>query len=123
VQEEGANRGRIPAPDLQEGSQVWLDPWHIQTTRPTRKLGWKWLGPFTVVRRISPYAYEFDLPALIRIHRVQPVSLLYLVVNDPLEGQRVKPPPPVEVDGEEEYQVSSIEDSRMCRSQLQCHIW
>jgi hypothetical protein len=41
------------------------------------------------------------------------------VVEDPLEGQEVLAPPPVEVDGEEEYQVSSIEDSRMYRSQLQ----
>ena len=41
------------------------------------------------------------------------------MVNDPLEGQRVKPPPPVEVDGEEEYLVLGVEDSRMYRSQLQ----
>jgi hypothetical protein len=54
-----------------------------------------------------------------RIHRVQPVSLLDPVAEDPLEGQVVLPPPPVEVDGEEEYQVSSVEDSRMYRSQLQ----
>jgi hypothetical protein len=33
------------------------------------------------------------------------------VVEDPLEGQVVIPPPSVEVDGEEEYQVSSVEDS------------
>jgi len=38
VQEEGANRGRIPAPDIQECSQVWLDARHVRTSRPTRKL-------------------------------------------------------------------------------------
>jgi len=31
----------------------------------------------------------------------------------------VDPPPPVEVDGEEEYQVLSIQDSRMYRNRLQ----
>jgi hypothetical protein len=41
------------------------------------------------------------------------------VVEDPLEGQAVLPPPPVEVDGEEEYQLSSVEDSRVYRNQLQ----
>jgi hypothetical protein len=41
------------------------------------------------------------------------------VVEDRLEGQVVPPPPSVEVDGEEEYQVSSLEDSRMYRNQLQ----
>jgi hypothetical protein len=40
-------------------------------------------------------------------------------VEDPLVGQVVLPPPPVEVDGEEEYQVQSVEDSRIYRSQLQ----
>jgi len=25
AEEEGANRGRIPAPNIQEGSHVWLD--------------------------------------------------------------------------------------------------
>lgn len=29
------------------------------------------------------------------------------------------PPPPVEVDGEEGYQVSSVEDGRVDRNQLQ----
>jgi len=119
VQEEGANRGRIPGPNIQVGSKVWLDARYVRTTRPTRKLDWKRLGPFRVQKQVSPYAYELDLPASVRIHRVQPVSLLDPVVEDPLEGQVVLPPPPVEVDGEEEYQVSSVEDSRVYRSQLQ----
>lgn len=38
----------------------------------------------------------------IPIHRVQPVSLLDLVVDDPLVGQQADPPPIVEVEGEEE---------------------
>jgi hypothetical protein len=119
VQEEGPNRGRVPAPNIQIGSKVWLDARNIRTTRPTRKLHWKRLGPFRVQKQVSPYAYELDLPASIRIHRVQPISLFDPVVEDLLEGQVVIPPPSVEVDGEVEYQVSSIEDSRMYRSQLQ----
>jgi len=86
VQEEEANRGRTPAPNIREGTQVWLDARHIRTTRPTRKLDWKRLGPFKVLRRISPYAYKLELPASIRIHQIQPVSLLDPVVDDPLIG-------------------------------------
>ena len=77
------------------------------------------MGPYNVLHRISPYGYELELPASIRIHRVQPVSLLDPVVDDPLGGQRIEPPPPVEVDGEEQYQVSSIEDSGIYQNQLQ----
>jgi predicted GH43/DUF377 family glycosyl hydrolase len=50
---------------------------------------------------------------------VQPVSLVDPVVEDPLEGQVVLLPPLVEVDGEENYQVSGIEDSWVYRNQLQ----
>jgi hypothetical protein len=41
------------------------------------------------------------------------------VVQDPLEGQVILPPSPVEIDGEEESQVSNVEDSRVYRNQLQ----
>jgi len=122
VQKEGSNRGPISASNFQEGCQVWLDTRLVGTIRPTRELDWKRLGPFRVVRRVSPYEYELELPAWIRIHTVQPVSLLDPVANDPLRRQQVSPPPSVEVDGEEEYQVSSVEDSCMYRNQLQCLI-
>jgi len=119
LQEQGANREWIPAPNIQEGSQVWLDTRRVRTTRPTQRLDWKSLRHSMVVRWVSPYVYELELPASIRIHRVQPVSLLDPLVNDPLEGQQDNPPPPVEVDGEEEYQVSTVDDSRMYQNQLQ----
>ena len=70
-------------------------------------------------KEVSPYNYELELPASFRIQRVQPVSLLDPVVEDPLEGLEVLPPPPVEVDEEEEYQELSVEDSWMDRNQLQ----
>jgi hypothetical protein len=119
VQEEGANRGRIPAPNIRVRSKVWLDARNVRSTHPTRKWDWKCLGPFRVQKQVSSCAYEVELPVSIRIHRVQPVSLLDPVVEDPLDGQVVPPPPPVDVEGDEEYQVSSVEDSRMYRSQLQ----
>jgi len=119
VQEEGAHRGFIPAPNIQDGTRVWLHSRHGQTTMPTRILDGKCLGPFKVVHQISPYAHELELPESIQIHRVQPVSLLDPVSNDPLRGQRIDPPPPVEVDCEEENQVSSVEDSLIYRNQLQ----
>jgi hypothetical protein len=41
-----------------------------------------------------------------------------MVVDDPLVGQQVEPPPSVEADGQPEYQVSSVEDSQVNRNQL-----
>ena len=47
-----------------------------------------------------------------RIHLVFHVSLLEHATDDPFPGQRADPPPPVEVDGEEEYHVYEILDFR-----------
>jgi hypothetical protein len=119
IMEAGANRKRLPAPQIQQGTKVWLDARHVRTTRPSRKLDWKRLGPYTVIRRVSPYAYELELPQSLRIHPVHHVSLLDPVAEDHLPGQVITPPPPVEVEGDQEYQVERVEDSRMYRNQLQ----
>jgi hypothetical protein len=63
-----------------------------------------------VVQQVFPYTYELNLPVTIRIHRVQPLAILDPVAENPLVGQRVEPPPHVEVDGKEEYQVAGIEN-------------
>jgi len=119
IMEEGAKIKRLPAPQINEGTKVWLDARHIRTTRPSRKLDWKRLGPYVVKRKVSPYAYELELPRDIRINPFRHVSLLDPVAEDPLRGQNVMPPPPVEVDGDQEYQVEQVEDSRVYRNQLQ----
>lgn len=41
------------------------------------------------------------------------------VAEDPLPGQVVTLPPPVEVEGDQEYQVEWVEDSHVYRNQLQ----
>ena len=50
-----------------------------------------------------------------RIHPVFHVSLLRPAATNPLPGQRHPPPPPVEVDGLEEWHVEDIWDSRWDR--------
>jgi len=40
VQEEGANRGHVPAPNIQVGSEVWLDAHNIRTFVPLES----WIG-------------------------------------------------------------------------------
>jgi hypothetical protein len=41
IMEEGANRKRLPAPRMQEGTKLLVDARHIRTTSPSRKLDWK----------------------------------------------------------------------------------
>ena len=64
-----------------------------------------------------------EFPADIKVHPVQPISLLLPVAEDPLPGQIVPPPPPVEVEGEEpKYHVEAVEDSRRFRETLQYRV-
>jgi len=100
IMEDGANRKRLPAPQMQEETTVWLDARHIRTTRPSQKLDWNLLGPYTKKRQVSPDAYKLDLPRGLRIHPVHHVSLLDHVAEDLLPGQINTPPHPVEVEGD-----------------------
>jgi hypothetical protein len=72
---------------------------------------WQQFEPSTMRHRISLFAFEVYRPAAIVIHKEQPVVLPDPVVENQFEGQVVFHLPPVQVDGEEENQVSSIVDS------------
>ena len=39
---------RCEAPKYSIGDKVWLSSENIRTTRPTKKLDYKWLGPYTI---------------------------------------------------------------------------
>lgn len=65
----------------------------------------KYIGPFPVVKKVNPVAYELDLPACMKIHNVFHVYLLNEYQTD---GSVHPPPPPMLVDGELEYEVERI---------------
>jgi len=115
------NRRRAPAPTFAPGDKVYLDSTDIHTTRPSKKLAHRRLGPYPVEKRIGKYAYRLTLPfSMRRLHPVFNVVKLTPAPADPIVGRRQPAPPPPElVDGEEEYIVEKILDSRMFRGKLQ----
>ena len=120
--EATADTHRQHAPLYVPGDHVWLDTRNIKTRRPSKKLDHKSAGPLRVRRRISPQAYQLELPEGWRIHDTFHVSLLRPVASDPLPGQLQVPPPPVitaETPEEEEYEVEYVADSRLFRKSLQ----
>ena len=68
----------------------------------------RWVGPFSVTKVISSVAYELGLPLGWKIHPIFHVSNLRRYVRSERFAYVEKPPPPILVDGEEEYEVESI---------------
>ena len=117
-QETYKNRHRIPAPNYKKGDLVYLSTRNLRTQRPSQKLDWKHIGPYPIEEVISPYAYKLKLPATARIHPVFHTSLLSLSADDPYKDQVQEPPPPVEIEGKEEFEVEDIVDSLIKRKKL-----
>ena len=117
---EQANRKRIPAPEFPIDSEVFVLAKHIKSTRPTEKFSEKYLGPFKVIERSGSVSYKLQLPDYLRrIHPVFHVSQLEPVQLNSIPNRVQTPPPPIEVDGEEEYEVEDILNSRYYRRQFQ----
>ena len=109
------NKHHLPAPDFPIGNKVWLSTKYIKTLRPTKKLDHRFFGPFTIMEKISSHAYRLDLPKRMAIHNVFHVGLLEPYQENTIPGRAQPPPPPIEVKGDVEYQVSAILDSKLDR--------
>ena len=119
IQAENSNRRRTPAPIFRAGDRVWLDARNITTCRPSKKLDHRRLGPYEVIEAVGPNAARLRLPETVRLHPVFHVSLLEHASDDPLPGQQSPPPPAVIVDGQEEWEVERVLDSRLYHRRLQ----
>jgi len=71
-----ADKHRLPAPDIQPGTYVWLSMRNLRSTRPSAKLDYQRAGPFRVLAKHGSASYRLDLPSTWRIHPVFHVSLL-----------------------------------------------
>ena len=99
---------------LQLTDLVWLNSSNISTTRPSKKLDWKHLGPFKVVKCISLQAYKLALPAsMCHIHDTFHISLLDPVKSTAIPPHRLSAAPPAAYvkDDHEYFEVEDIFDS------------
>jgi len=112
---------RTPALVFNPGDKVFLDTSDIQTTRPSQKLSHRRLGPFVVERRIRPIAYRLKLPYWMKqLHPVFNVVKLTLAPDDPIMGHKTEDHLlPIVIDGEAEWEVEEILDSRWHRRRFQ----
>jgi hypothetical protein len=105
-----------PIPSFKVGDLVWLNRKNIETTRPSLKLDFKRFGPFKITKVVgeSKLAFELDLPPRWRIHNVFHGSLLDPYHANEIQGRKVLVPElPEIVEGEPEYEVKEILDSKI----------
>jgi len=106
-----ANRHRREV-EYEEGQEVWLDARNMKTQRPSKKLDDKMYGPFKISEKISSHAYRLDLPPSMKVHNVCSVNRLRPAAIDPLPGQINPPPPLIVIDGDDQWEVDDVLDSR-----------
>jgi hypothetical protein len=118
------NKGRQPDPILQKGDKVWLWRKYVKTTRPSNKLHFNLIGPYSILEKIGSKAYKLDLPPSVKIHPVFHISLLEPTTNrnTPIPGHLQPPPPLLIINNEEEWEVEEITDSRYYRKTLQYRV-
>jgi hypothetical protein len=99
-------------PKYKEGDQVWLEGKNLHISQPTAKFAPRRHGPFKVIKVLSPVSYQLALPTQWSIHPVFHIDLLTPYRETITHGPNYQRPVPDLVDGEEEYSVEKILDSR-----------
>jgi Chromo (CHRromatin Organisation MOdifier) domain len=91
---------------------VWLEGANLKLTHPKSKLDAKRYGPFLITKEVSPMVFQLALPPQWRIHNVFHASLLtpYKVMEE--HGDNFVQPPLELIEGQEEYEVEQIMNSR-----------
>ena len=57
-----ADAHRGPMPVYAVGQKVWLEGKNISSLRPSQKLDDQCYGPFEIIKKVSPTAYQLKLP-------------------------------------------------------------
>jgi hypothetical protein len=99
-------------PKYKEGDSVWLEGKNLRINQPTAKLVPRRHGPFKIIQVMSAVNYRLELPTQWSIHPVFHINLLTPYKETTMHGPNFTRPTPELIDGEEEYSVERILDSR-----------
>ena len=111
-----ADARRIPALNFIIGQQAFVKAKFFRTTQPSNKLSEKFLGPFKILAKAGSHSYTLRLPDTIcGVHPVFHVSMLEPAVPNEIPNCIQSPPPLVDVQGELEYEIAKVLDSKIDR--------
>lgn len=117
-QRQQANRHRRQE-DFGVGDMVYVTTRNWRIDQPGRKLANQSSGPFEIIEKVG-HSYRLELPESIRVHPVfAPEKLRLAARTEPLPGQLADPTPPLEVDGEDAWEVDEVVAVRLHYRKLQ----
>ena len=117
-----ANQDRLEPPPFRIGDRAYVRTDHIRTNRTARKLAERKISPFPIVSQPSAMSFTLRLPGTIRIHPVFHVSQLEPEHPNTFTNRDQPPPPPLIVDGQPEYLIERLIDSKYNRTRRKCQL-
>ena len=78
-------------------------------------------GPYKILNK-EGNSYKVKLPDLIKVYPVFLPDKLRKAANNPLPGQKNEPPLPIQVNGDDEWEVNKILACKLVRGTLQYRI-
>jgi hypothetical protein len=116
--QDSADHRQTPPPDFKIGNKAFVKAEFIRTTRPSKKLSNKYLGPYEIILQVGSLSFTFRL--LDSIHSIHPI--FHVVMLEPETPNtipnRIQPPPPlVDINSKQEYEIAQVLDSKVnqCR--------
>ena len=108
-----ADARKSTAPTFKAGDPVYVLAKFIQTTQLSKKLAEHYLGPFSMTEKVGTHSYLIKLLEYLRtIHPVFHISQLEPAPLSNIPNCSNPPSPPVEVDGDLEFKVVQILNSK-----------
>src|SRR5258707_8251654 len=122
---KNADKHRTEAPELKIADQAYVKAKFFRTRQPSKKLSEKNLGPYNVIGKPGTHSVTLRLLCQFRsVHPVFHVSQLEPARPNPFPLRQQPPPPLLQIDGESEYEISKILDSKVdqcCRPENRLH--
>ena len=100
------------------GDKIRLLHHNLKTNHPCNKLDFYRLGPFSVVKQINNIAFHLELLPSMKIHAIFHISLLEPYKESSILS-KFQVLPPIEIEGQEEFEVSEILNSRIIQRKLE----
>ena len=112
-----------PVLDFKVSDQIFVKAKYFRSTRPSKKLSEKNLGLYTIITQTGTHSFTLWLPDSMKsVHPVFHVSQLEPSVPNTIPNRVQSLPPLVEVDGELEFEISEILDSKVDRRRRNCKL-